>query len=82
MIDSKKIDGTDETYIVTEDQTLAKFNETKTSLYRTLDIAFPANTNKISIYGTTAVPEFPIALIVFIAALVPVIIISRKIIRY
>lgn len=82
MIDAKKLDGTDDTYIITEDQSLAKFNETKTSSSRTLDIAFSANTHRIAIYGTVAVPEFPIALIVFMASFIPVIIISRRIIRY
>ncbi|MEO9307961.1 MAG: fibronectin type III domain-containing protein [Nitrososphaera sp.] len=82
MIDSKKPDGTDETYIVADDQNLAKFNETKTSAYRTLNISFPANTNKISIYGTSAVPEFPTALVVLLIAIVSAIVFSNRIIRY
>ena len=82
MIDAKKSDGTDDVYIVTEDKSLAQFTETKTISYRSLTISFPANTSHISVYGTTAVPEFPISLIVFIAAFIPVIILSRRIIRY
>ncbi len=82
MIDAKNLDGTDETYIVTEDKNIAQFNETKNAAYRTLDIAFPTGTERIAIYGTTVVPEFPIALAVFVAAFIPVIIASRRIIRY
>jgi titin len=82
MIDAKKLDGTDEVYIVTNDKNIAKFNETKTNFYRTLVISFPANTGQISIYGTTVVPEFPIALMAFVIAFIPAIIFSRRIIRY
>ena len=46
-----------------------------------LSIAFPVHTDKISIYGTTAVPEFPIALIAFLVAFIPVIVLSRRIVR-
>lgn len=79
MIDAKKLDGTDEVYIVTTDKSIGSFNETKTSSYRTLVISFPANTNEISIYGTTIVPEFPIALIVFIIGFITMIVFSRRI---
>jgi hypothetical protein len=82
MIDAKKSDGTDDVYIVTEDKNLAQFTEAKTISYRSLTISFPANTSHISVYGTTAVPEFPISLIVFILAFIPSIILSRRIIRY
>ncbi len=82
MMDAKKADGTDDTYIVTNDKSLAQFNETKAATYRTLVISFPANTSHISIYGTTAVPEFPVAVLVFILAFIPVIAFSRRIIRY
>ena len=81
MVDAKKLDGTDDTYIVTKDGTIAKFNETKTGSYRTLLISFPANTSKISIYGTTAVPEFPIALIAFLVSFIPAIMLSRRIMK-
>jgi len=79
MVDSKKQDGTDDTFIVTRDGTISEFNETKTGTYRTLSISFPANTDKISIYGTTAVPEFPIALIAFLISFIPVIMLSKRI---
>ncbi len=79
MVDAKKVDGTDDTYIVTSDGTISDFNETKTETYRTLSISFPANTEKISIYGTTAVPEFPIALIAFLISFIPVIMLSKRI---
>lgn len=82
MIDAKRSDGTDEIYLVTEDKNIAQFNETKTISYRTLDIAFPADINSISIYGTTVVPEFPISLIVFVAAFTTMIIISKRTTRY
>lgn len=81
MLDAKKPDGSDEVFIVTDDKNIAEFNETKTSSYRTLSIAFPANTNQIAIYGTTIVPEFPIALMAFVVAFIPVIFFSRKIIK-
>ncbi|WP_394352549.1 fibronectin type III domain-containing protein, partial [Candidatus Nitrosotalea sp. FS] len=57
MVDAKKRDGTDDTFIVTSNGMISEFNETKTGSYRMLSISFPANTDKISIYGTTAVPE-------------------------
>ena len=82
MMDAKKLDGTDEVYIVADDKSIATFNETKTSSYRTLIISFPANTGKISIYGTTIVPEFPIALMAFVMAFIPVIFFSRRSIKY
>ena len=82
MVDAKKLDGTDDTYIVTEDKSLAQFTETKTISYRSLVISFPANTSHISVYGTTAVPEFPVSFMVFIAAFIPVVILSRRMIRY
>jgi titin len=80
MVDAKKLDGTDDTYIVTVDKSIAQFTETKTTSYRTLAVSFPANTQYITIYGTTAVPEFPIALIAFVMAFIPVIIFSRRVI--
>lgn len=81
MIDAKKLDGTDDTYIVTIDKNIASFNETKTLATRTLMISFPANTNEISIYGTTVIPEFPIALTVFVVAFITMIMFSRSIIK-
>ncbi|MGI0017596.1 MAG: fibronectin type III domain-containing protein [Nitrosotalea sp.] len=82
MIDAKRIDGTDDVYIVTNDKSVAQFSETKTTSYRTLLISFPANTVHMSVYGTTIVPEFPIALIVFVLAFIPVIAFSKRIIKY
>ncbi|MFI5415819.1 MAG: fibronectin type III domain-containing protein, partial [Nitrososphaerales archaeon] len=81
MIDAKKLDGSDDTYIVTSDKSMVSFNETKTSSSRTLVISFPANTNEISIYGTTVIPEFPIALMVAMIAFSTMIIFSRRIIK-
>jgi fibronectin type 3 domain-containing protein len=81
MIDAKKLDGTDDTYIVTADKSIASFNETKSSFSRILVISFPANTNEISIYGTTVIPEFPIALMAFIISFSTMIIFSRRIIK-
>ncbi len=82
MLDAKKLDGTDDTYIVANDKSISQFSETKTPSYRTLVIPFPANTVHISVYGTTVVPEFPVAAIVSIIAFIPVIIFSKKIIKY
>ncbi|MDE1770239.1 MAG: fibronectin type III domain-containing protein [Thaumarchaeota archaeon] len=82
MMDAKKLDGTDEAYIITDDKNIAKFNETKTSSYRTLVISFPTNTGQISIYGTSVVPEFPIVLVAFVLAFIPVIAFSKIIIKY
>ena len=79
MIDAKKQDGTDEVYIVTDGKNIIVFNETKTLSYRTLVIAFPANTDKISIYGTTVIPEFSIVSTVLVIALISMIFFSRKI---
>ena len=81
MIDAKKLDGTDDAYIVTADKSIIPFNETKTSFLRILAISFPANTNEISIYGTTVIPEFPIVLMVFIVAFSTMIVFSRRIIK-
>jgi predicted secreted protein with PEFG-CTERM motif len=81
MIDAKKLDGTDDTYIVTADKNIASFNETKSSFTRILVISFPANTNEISIYGTTVIPEFPVSLMVFIIAFSSMIVFSRRIIK-
>jgi predicted secreted protein with PEFG-CTERM motif len=77
MIDAKKLDGTDDSYIVTADKNMVPFNETKGSSTRILVISFPTNTNEISIYGTYVIPEFPIALMVFIIAFSSIIIFSR-----
>lgn len=81
MIDAKKLDGTDDTYIVTDGKSIASFNETKTTYSRILVISFPANTSEISIYGTTVIPEFPIVLMVFIIGFITMIVFSRKIIK-
>jgi hypothetical protein len=81
MIDAKKIDMTDDAYIVTVNKNIATFYEAKTPTIRTLTISFPADTSEISIYGTTVIPEFPIVLTVFIIAFMTMIIFSRSIIR-
>ena len=77
LIDSKKDDGSDDVYYVLVDKQPAKFNETRTAIYRTLAINFPAQTSEIAIYGTHIVPEFPIALLTLIIALIPAIFFSR-----
>jgi len=81
MIDAIKLDRTDDVYIVTVNKNIASFSETKTTTVRTLTISFPADANEISIYGNTVIPEFPIALTVFIIAFITVIVFSRTIIR-
>lgn len=79
MIDAKKLDGTDDAYIVTANKNIVSFNEIKSSFVRTLVISFPENTNEISIYGTTVIPEFPITLMVFMAAFTTAVIFSKRI---
>jgi hypothetical protein len=81
LIDAKNSDGSDSTYYILADKNTAKFNETKTGNYRMLAISFPANTVDVSIRGTTIVPEFPLALLGFVLALVPAVLISRRFVR-
>jgi hypothetical protein len=77
LIDSKKADGSDDVYYVLADKQPAKFNETRAAIYRALAINFPAQTNEITIYGTYAIPEFPMVSLALIAALIPAIFFSR-----
>jgi Fibronectin type III domain len=81
LIDAKKVDGSDDTYLISEDKQILKFNETKTGNVRTLVVSFPAGTDMISIYGTHVVPEFPIAPFILVVSLISVIFFSRKLIK-
>jgi predicted phage tail protein len=77
LIDSKKADGSDDVYYVLADKQPVKFNETKSTIYRTLAINFPAQTGEITIYGTHVIPEFPVVSLALIVALIPAIFFSR-----
>jgi Fibronectin type III domain len=81
LIDAKQSDGSDRTFYVTVDNQNVKFDETKTATYRTLEISFPNDASKMSIVGTSVVPEFPIALIGLVIGLVPAIVISRRFVK-
>ena len=80
LIDSKNSDGTDKSYVVSNDGQMAQFNETgTTSTDRTLVIPFKNGTQQISIMGTFVVPEFgPIAALVLTIAIVSIIAVSKK----
>ncbi|MBI3640117.1 MAG: fibronectin type III domain-containing protein [Thaumarchaeota archaeon] len=81
LIDAKNANGNDDDYLVTSSKQILKFNETKTSIARTLVISYPAETSEISIYGTHVVPEFPISILILVIALISTIFFSRKKIR-
>ena len=81
FIDAKKVDGSDDIFLITASNQILKFNETKTNDMITVAISFPIGTNEISIYGTHVVPEFPIVPLVLVIALISVMIFSRKSIR-
>lgn len=79
-IDAKKIDGTDDTYIIFIDGQEVQYQESSVGPEsRTLTIQFQEGDSDIEIVGTQVVPEFgPIAVIVLVAAISSVIIISTK----
>jgi predicted phage tail protein len=77
LIDAKKANGTDDDYLVTSNNKILKFTETKTSDVRTLTIIYPAETNEISVYGTQVIPEFPFALPVLAISLIPLLVFYR-----
>ena len=58
LIDAKKSQGADDVFYVLADKKEAKFNETKRSASRTLEISFSDGTKEITIYGTQIIPEF------------------------
>lgn len=58
LIDAKKSQGEDDVFYVLADKKEAKFDETKRSASRTLEISFSDDTKEITIYGTQIIPEF------------------------
>ncbi len=58
LIDAKQPDKQDKAFFVTVDGKDAQFTELKTDDYRNMAISFPSGAAKISITGTSAVPEF------------------------
>jgi uncharacterized protein YidB (DUF937 family) len=81
LIDAKKIDGSDDTYLVSEGKQILNFTETRDDNVRNLVINYPAGTSDLSIYGTHVIPEFPIAIIILVIGFATVIFFSRKIIK-
>jgi predicted secreted protein with PEFG-CTERM motif len=78
-IDAKKIDGTDDTYIILIDGLEVPYEETTDANSRTLTIPFQEGDSDIEVIGTQVVPEFgPIALVILSAAITSAIIISTK----
>ncbi len=78
LIDAKKSDGTDIPFYVLADKSNANSTETTSGNYRTVAISFPSGTSDVSIHGTFAVPEFPIAYIALIIGLIPVLLLTRR----
>ncbi len=78
-IDAKKIDGTDDTYIIFIDGLEVPYQETTNANSRLLTIQFQEGDSDIEIIGTFVVPEFgPIALIILVIAITTMIVISTK----
>ena len=73
------INGEDNDFFVLVNGEEVDFDETKTSLDRTLDIAFPAGAEEIEIIGTFVVPEFgTIAAMILAVAIISIITVSVK----
>ena len=81
LIDAKKLDGSDDVYLISEGKQILNFTETRADNVRTLVITYPAGTNDVSIYGTHVVPEFPIAITILVVGFVTTMLFSRKITR-
>ena len=78
LIDAK-IGEEDDDYFVLVDGEEVDFDETTTSIDRTLVIAFPAGAEEIEIIGTHVVPEFgTIAALILAIAIISIIAVSSK----
>lgn len=78
-IDAKKIDGTDDTYIIFIDGLEVPYQETTDADSRVITIQFEQGDSDIEVVGTFVIPEFgPIALIVLVIAITATIAISAK----
>jgi hypothetical protein len=70
LIDST-IDGTDDTYLVLVDGDEGDFTETSTTAdSRELTIEVPGGAEEVEIVGTQVVPEFPIAVMAVMGAVI------------
>jgi len=73
------INGEDDDFFVLVDGEEVDFDETTTSIDRTLTIAFPAGAEEIEIIGTFVIPEFgTIAAMILAVAIISIIAISAK----
>lgn len=78
-VDAKKIDGTDDTYIILIDGLEVPYQETADADSRLVTIQFQAGDSDIEIIGTFVVPEFgPLVVAVLVAAITSTILLSRK----
>ncbi len=78
LIDAK-IGDEDDDYFVLVDGEEVDFDETTTSIDRTLVISFPAGAEEIEIIGTHVVPEFgAIAALILAVAIISIIAVSAK----
>ena len=79
LIDAKQSDESDRAFFVTVDGKNAQFDEITTDDYRNMAISFPAGVDKISIIGTSVVPEFgTIAMMILVVSIVSIVAISAK----
>ncbi|QUC65161.1 fibronectin type III domain-containing protein [Nitrosopumilus sp. K4] len=79
LIDAKQSDEQDKTFFVTVDGEDAQFTDVKTDDYRNLAISFPSGADKISIIGTSVVPEFgTITMIILIVSIVSMVAFTAK----
>ena len=79
LIDAKTDGGDDDIFFVLRDDKEIDFEEAKSPTQRTLTIPFTSRTDNIEIIGTQIVPEFPVALLTLVIALIPIVLFSRKI---
>ncbi|MGI0023259.1 MAG: matrixin family metalloprotease [Nitrososphaeraceae archaeon] len=79
LIDAKTDGGDDDVFFVLRDGKEIDFEEAKSPTQRTLTIPFTSRTDNIEIIGTQIVPEFPVALLTLVIALIPIVLFSRKV---
>jgi predicted secreted protein with PEFG-CTERM motif len=79
-IDAKKLDGTDDTYIILIDGVEVPFQEIQTDENtRVITIGFEEGDSDIEIIGTFVIPEFgAIAALILAVAIISIVIISKK----
>jgi len=79
LIDALLENGDDDEFFVLVDAEEVDFDETKTSLDRTLIIAFLDGSEEIEIIGTFVIPEFgAIAALILAVAIISIIVVSAK----